>query len=73
MSDSARKPQPEIYADDLRKIVACLEPLEALSEALGEDWHVSGPVRIKNGQGWSHGFFTDTEFGWAFTPEYQEN
>lgn len=62
----------EIYPDDLRKIAACLPALEALSEVLGDEHHVSGPVRITHADGWSHGFFTDTEFGWSFTIDYQE-
>lgn len=60
-----------IYADDLRKIAACLPHLEALSEALGDDY-VGGEVRIWNANGWSPGYFSDTELGWTFTPKYEE-
>ena len=62
----------EIYSDDLKMIAALLEPLEALSAALGDSHHVGGQVRIWNSQGWSPGFFTDTETGWMFTADYAE-
>lgn len=63
---------PQIYADDLRKIAAVLPALEALSAALGDDY-VGGQVRIWNQHGWSHGYFEDTELGWAFTADYKES
>jgi len=61
----------QVYADDMRKIVACLPALEALSAVLDDDY-ISSPVRVWNHNGWSHGYWSDTELGWAFTFDYTE-